>query len=120
MSTFPPLIWVDLEMTGLNPEHDRILEIAVIVTDSALNTIVEGPVFAIHQPESLLASMDEWNTTHHTASGLIQRVRESAVTEQAAEEAMLHLLRAHAPQAKSPLCGNSVWQDRRFLARYMP
>lgn len=114
------LVWIDLEMTGLNAEKDRIIEIATVVTDSNLECIEEGPVFAIHQPDSLLAEMDEWNTTHHTASGLVERVRESVIDEAKAQAATLEFLRNHVLAGKSPLCGNSVWQDRRFLARYMP
>lgn len=114
------LIWVDLEMTGLNPERDRIIEIATIVTDTNLNVIAEGPVFAIHQPDSLLAQMDEWNTTHHNASGLVDRVRASTIDETQAQAATLEFLQRHTSVGKSPMCGNSIWQDRRFLALYMP
>jgi oligoribonuclease len=114
------LIWVDLEMTGLNPEHDRIIEIATIVTDTDLNVIEEGPVFAIHQEQSLLDGMDEWNTSHHNSSGLVQRVQESVITEKMAEDATLEFLKKYVPNGKSPMCGNSIWQDRRFLSRYMP
>lgn len=114
------LIWIDLEMTGLNPERDRIIEIATLITDSHLNLVAEGPVFAIHQPEELLAQMDEWNTTHHTSSGLVERVRQSKVSEAEAEAATLDFLQKHVSAGKSPMCGNSVWQDRRFLTRYMP
>jgi oligoribonuclease len=114
------LIWIDLEMTGLNPEKDRILEIATVVTDSDLHVIAEGPVCAIHQPEMLLKEMDDWCTKQHTASGLVQRVRESTIDEAAAMEATLHFLQQHVPAGKSPMCGNSVWQDKRFLHQYMP
>lgn len=114
------LIWVDLEMTGLNPEIDRIIEIATIVTDSDLNVIAEGPVFAINQAKTLLDQMDEWNTTHHNQSGLVARVLESVCTEEMAQAAMLDFLRKYVPEGKSPMCGNSIWQDRRFLSRYMP
>lgn len=114
------LIWIDLEMTGLDPEKDRIIEMATIVTDSDLNLVAEGPVFAIHQSDVLLHSMDEWNTEQHNGSGLVARVRESEVSEQAAEAATLKFLLQHTISGKSPLCGNSIWQDRRFLARYMP
>ena len=114
------MIWIDLEMTGLGVEKDRIIEMATIVTDAELNVIAEGPVFAIHQSDALLASMDEWNTSHHTASGLVVRVKESTVTEHEAEEATLNFIKQYAEPGKSPLCGNSVWQDRRFLSRYMP
>lgn len=114
------LIWVDLEMTGLNPEKDRIIEIATIVTDANLHVLAEGPVFAIHQPDTLLQQMDEWNTTQHTGSGLVTRVQESVIDEQKAQALTLDFLKKHVPEGKSPMCGNSVWQDRRFLARYMP
>jgi oligoribonuclease len=114
------LIWVDLEMTGLNPDKDRIIEIATIVTDSDLNVIAEGPALAIHQPDALLDQMDEWNTTHHNSSGLVARVKESVIDEQEAQAATLAFFREYVPDGKSPMCGNSVWQDRRFLARYMP
>jgi oligoribonuclease len=114
------LIWVDLEMTGLNPERDRIIEIATIVTDSNLNIVAEGPAFAIHQPDSLLNQMDEWNTTHHNASGLVARVKESVITEEMAQAKTLAFFQQYVPTGKSPMCGNSVWQDRRFLAKYMP
>ena len=114
------LIWIDLEMTGLNPEHDRIIEIATVVTDSNLNVLAEGPVFAIHQSNALLQGMDEWNTHQHNQSGLVTRVQESTVTEQQAEAATLEFLRQYVADAKSPMCGNSIWQDRRFLTKYMP
>lgn len=114
------LIWIDLEMSGLNPEVDRIIEMATIVTDSDLNVIAEGPVFAIHQPQTLLDQMDEWNTRQHNGSGLVARVQESVYTEKMAEAATLEFLQKHTSAGKSPMCGNSIWQDRRFLARYMP
>lgn len=114
------LIWIDLEMTGLNPEHDRIIEIATIVTDSDLNIIAEGPVFAVHQSDALLNGMDEWNTRQHNGSGLVTRVRESVIDEQKAQAATLAFLQQYVTPGKSPMCGNSVWQDRRFLAKYMP
>lgn len=114
------LIWIDLEMTGLNPEQDRIIEIATVVTDSNLNVLAEGPVFAIHQSNALLQGMDEWNTHQHNQSGLVTRVQESTVTEQQAEAATLEFLRQYVADAKSPMCGNSIWQDRRFLTKYMP
>lgn len=107
-------------MTGLNPEMDRIIEIAVVVTDSNLNIVAEGPSFAIHQSSSLLAQMDEWNTKQHNSSGLVQRVQESCINEQQAETTVLDFLRQHVTEGKSPMCGNSIWQDRRFLSRYMP
>lgn len=114
------LIWIDLEMTGLNPEIERIIEIATIVTDTQLNVIAEGPVFAIQQPEFILSKMDAWNTRQHHSSGLVERVRNSAVTETEAEAKTLAFLAQYVPPGKSPMCGNSVHQDRRFLTRYMP
>jgi len=114
------LIWLDLEMTGLNPEHDRIIEIATIVTDTHLNIIAEGPVFAIHQSDELLNNMDDWNTKQHNGSGLVTRVKESQITEREAEMQTISFLAKYVPYGKSPLCGNSIWQDRRFLAKYMP
>ena len=114
------LIWIDLEMTGLNPEHDRIIEIATIVTDSNLNMVAEGPVFAIHQADGLLNGMDEWNTRQHNGSGLVRRIKDSTIDEKQAEDATLAFLRLHTQDGKSPMCGNSIWQDRRFLTRYMP
>jgi len=106
-------------MTGLEPDRDSIIEIATIVTDSELETIAEGPVFAIKQPESLLAGMDEWNTTHHGASGLLDRVRKESVDIKEAEALTLRFLEQHVEPGKAPLCGNTIWQDRRFLARHM-
>ncbi len=106
-------------MTGLNPEEDRILEMATIVTDSDLNVLAEGPVFAIHQSDTLLAKMDDWNQKHHGASGLIERVKASTVTEAAAEAATLEFLQEYTKKGHSPMCGNSVYQDRRFLKIYM-
>ena len=120
MSTHPSLIWIDLEMTGLQPEKDRIIEIATMITDDDLNIVAEGPVFAIHQADDLLAQMDEWNTSHHNASGLVDRVKQSTITEQQAETLTLDFLKKYTIESKSPMCGNSIWQDRRFLARYMP
>jgi len=114
------LIWIDLEMTGLNPDTDVILEIATVVTDSDLNVIAEGPVLAIHQPDEILNQMDEWNTTHHGQSGLTQRVKESTISTQEAERLTLEFLQNHIPKGKSPMCGNSICQDRRFLWRLMP
>ncbi|MDP2562173.1 oligoribonuclease [Psychrobium sp. 1_MG-2023] len=114
------LVWVDLEMTGLNPDTDRVIEIATIVTDSELNTLAEGPVLAIHQPQSALDAMDEWNTTHHNASGLVKRVQESTISEQDAIEQTIAFLTPWVGQGESPMCGNSIGQDRRFMARHMP
>lgn len=114
------LIWLDLEMTGLDPERDRIIEIATLVTDADLNLVAEGPNLVIHQDDALLAGMDEWNTEHHGASGLTQRVRVSTLNEAEAEQQTLAFLRQHLPAGVSPLCGNSICQDRRFLWRYMP
>jgi oligoribonuclease len=114
------LIWIDLEMTGLVPERDRVIEIATVVTDADLAVVAEGPVIAIHQPEATLAAMDEWNTRTHGASGLAARVLASLVSEAAAERATLDFLAEHVGANRSPMCGNSVCQDRRFLARWMP
>jgi oligoribonuclease len=114
------LIWIDLEMTGLIPERHRIIEIATVVTDSHLNVLAEGPVLAIHQPDDELAAMDEWNTRQHGGSGLTQRVRDSRVSEDDAQSATLAFLAEWVPAGKSPMCGNSICQDRRFLARWMP
>ena len=116
----PNLVWIDLEMTGLSPEDDRIIEIASLVTDSALNILAEGPVLAVRQSLERLAGMDEWNTRHHTASGLVASVRESTIDEAEAERQTLEFLRPYASPGQAPLCGNSVCQDRRFLAAYMP
>lgn len=114
------LIWIDLEMTGLDPDNDLIIEIATVVTDKHLELLAEGPVFAIHQSDDILAGMDEWNTKQHGASGLTERVRQSAVTEADAEQATLRFLRDYLDAGQSPMCGNSICQDRRFLVRYMP
>ena len=114
------LIWIDLEMTGLVPERHRIIEIATLVTDQNLNTLAEGPVIAVYQPEEELAAMDEWNTNQHGKSGLSQRVRDSRTGEAEAERLTVEFLRRWVPPGKSPICGNSICQDRRFLARWMP
>ncbi|OSM94300.1 MULTISPECIES: oligoribonuclease [Lonsdalea] len=114
------LIWIDLEMTGLDPERDRIIEIATLVTDAHLNVLAEGPTLAVHQPDSQLALMDEWNVRTHTGSGLIDRVKASTYDENAAAQATIAFLRQWVPEGRSPICGNSVGQDRRFLFRYMP
>ena len=114
------LIWIDLEMTGLDTGKDAIIEIATVVTDAALEAVAEGPVIAIHQAEPVLAAMDEWNTRTHTASGLVNRVRESDFTAASAEAATLAFLKEYCPPGSSPMCGNSICQDRRFMARLMP
>ncbi len=114
------LIWIDLEMTGLDPERDRIIEIATVVTDRDLNVLAEGPVMAIRQSEERLAAMDEWNTRQHGSSGLTRRVQASHITEQEAELITLTFLRKWVPAGASPMCGNSICQDRRFLVRSMP
>ena len=113
------LVWVDLEMTGLDPDRDVVIEIATIVTDAHLNVIAEGPVLALHQGDAVLATMDEWNTRQHGQSGLTQRVRESRLDEEAVQDLTLEFLRRHVPPGKSPMCGNSICQDRRFMARRM-
>ncbi|WP_111495686.1 MULTISPECIES: oligoribonuclease [Marinobacter] len=120
MAAADRLVWIDLEMTGLDPDQERIIEIATIVTDSDLNTIAEGPVLAINQPDSLLDSMDEWCTRTHGESGLTQRVKESDLSEADAERQTIDFLEQHLEAGQSPLCGNSIGQDRRFLVRYMP
>ncbi|MBI3231061.1 MAG: oligoribonuclease [Burkholderiales bacterium] len=114
------LIWVDMEMTGLDPDNDRIIEIAVVVTDMHLNILAEGPVFAIHQSDEVLNKMDAWNKGTHGRSGLIDRVKASTVTEADAEQALLSYLKNFVPANKSPMCGNTICQDRRFMARGMP
>ncbi|KFZ29282.1 MULTISPECIES: oligoribonuclease [Pseudidiomarina] len=114
------LVWIDLEMTGLEPDHDVIIEIATLITDQQLNVLAEGPVLAIHQPDARLAAMDEWNTRTHTASGLVERVQASDHDTAAAEQATLDFIKQWCTPKSSPICGNSICQDRRFLARYMP
>jgi len=114
------LVWIDLEMTGLDTIADSIIEIATIVTDSQLNILAEGPVLAIHQPDTVLNAMDEWNTSQHAKSGLTERVRKSTLDAQAAERQTLEFLAQYVPPNASPMCGNSICQDRRFLARCMP
>jgi oligoribonuclease len=114
------LVWIDLEMTGLNPDSDRIIEIATIITDSDLNVVAQGPVLAVHQPDAVLAGMDEWNTRTHGASGLVDRVKASTLSAADAERETLAFVQQYVPKNKSPLCGNSICQDRRFLARGMP
>ena len=113
------LIWIDLEMTGLDPDHDVIIEIATVVTDKDLNILAEGPVLAIHQEDSKMAAMDEWNQTHHGQSGLIDRVKASSIDELEAEWQTIEFLRLWVPEDTSPMCGNSICQDRRFLYRSM-
>ena len=114
------LVWIDLEMTGLFPDRDRIIEIAVVVTDAQIATRVEGPVFAIHQSEATLDAMDAWNKGTHGKSGLIERVRSSAIDEAGAEAQLIEWLKQYVPAGKSPMCGNSICQDRRFMANTMP
>ncbi|MBL1272537.1 MAG: oligoribonuclease [Oceanospirillales bacterium] len=120
MSAGTHLVWIDLEMTGLDPEKERIIEMATIITDSELNLVAEGPVVAINQPDSLLDAMDEWCTRTHGESGLTKRVRESKVSEAEAEQQTLAFLKEYMEKGESPLCGNSIGQDRRFLVKYMP
>ncbi|RDU97147.1 oligoribonuclease [Trinickia dinghuensis] len=114
------LVWLDMEMTGLEPDTDRIIEIAVVVTNSTLDKVVEGPVLAIHQSDETLDKMDDWNKNTHGCSGLIERVRASAVSEADAAEQIRAFLGNYVPPGKSPMCGNSICQDRRFMARWMP
>jgi oligoribonuclease len=113
------LVWVDMEMTGLDPDTDRIIEVAAVVTDANLNILAQGPVFAIHQPDEVLDRMDAWNKGTHGRSGLIDRVKASTITEADAEAALVDFLRHFVPPGKSPMCGNSICQDRRFMARGM-
>ncbi|QEQ97684.1 oligoribonuclease [Neptunomonas concharum] len=120
MSRKDNLIWIDLEMTGLDPEHDYIIEIATIVTDADLNVLAEGPSLVIHQPDSVLDSMNEWCVKQHGQSGLTQRVRESDISEREAEQQTIAFLMEYVDKGSSPMCGNSIGQDRRFLYRYMP
>ncbi len=114
------LIWIDLEMTGLEPEQDRIIEMATIVTDPYLNVLAEGPVIAVSQPKALIDTMDAWNTRQHNQSGLVKRVLESEVEEAEAEQLTINFLKQYLDKGKSPMCGNSICQDRRFLYKYMP
>ena len=114
------LVWVDMEMTGLDPDSDRIIEVAVVVTDMHLNILAEGPVFAIHQPDDIMSSMDAWNKGTHGRSGLIERVKASTITEADAEAALIDFLKHFVPAGKSPMCGNTICQDRRFMVRGMP
>jgi oligoribonuclease len=114
------LIWIDMEMTGLKPDTDRIIEVALVVTDAALTTVAEAPALAVHQDDATLAAMDSWNQGTHGRTGLTDRVRASTLDEADAEQQMLAFLREHVPPRTSPMCGNSICQDRRFLARWMP
>lgn len=114
------LVWLDLEMTGLNPDQDRILEIATVITDSHLNPLADGPTFAIHQTTAILETMNAWCINQHGKSGLTERVKHSMISESTAEMETLNFIKEWVPVGKSPLCGNSIYQDRRFLARYMP
>lgn len=114
------LIWVDMEMTGLVPETDRIIEVAFIITDNDLNTVAEAPVLVVHQPDSVMDGMDAWNKSAHGKSGLIEKVKASALNDAQAEEQMLAFLKEYVPARTSPMCGNSICQDRRFMARWMP
>lgn len=114
------LIWIDMEMSGLAPDSDRILEMAFIVTDSELNLVAEGPVLVLHQPDEVLAAMDSWNRSVHAKSGLVDKVKASRLVEAEAERISLAFLEQHVPKGVSPMCGNSVCQDRRFMARWMP
>ncbi|MEX0606151.1 MAG: oligoribonuclease [Marinobacter sp.] len=120
MAVTDRLVWIDLEMTGLDPDQERIIEMATLITDSDLNLVAEGPVIAVSQPDSLLDGMDEWCTRTHGQTGLTQRVRESTVSEAEAEQQTLTFLIQHLEPGQSPLCGNSIGQDRRFLVKYMP
>lgn len=120
MSQDTNLIWIDLEMTGLDPDSDVIIEIATLVTDAHLNILAEGPSLVVHQPTEILDGMDEWNTNQHGRSGLTQRVKDSVISEAEAEAATIEFLKDYVPAGKSPMCGNSICQDRRFLYRYMP
>ncbi|VCU71151.1 Oligoribonuclease [Pigmentiphaga humi] len=114
------LVWLDMEMTGLDPEKERIIEVAVVVTDPQLMVIAEGPVLVVHQSDELLDAMDAWNKGTHGRSGLIDKVKASTLTESEAEDTLLAFLAQHVPPGKSPLCGNTISQDRRFMVRYMP
>ncbi len=114
------LVWIDLEMTGLDPENHVIIELASIVTDAQLRIIAEGPTIAIYHPQKVLSGIDEWSKTHHQASGLLNRVEESTIDTKAAEQETIKFLSAHCNPGQCPLCGNSIWQDRRFLAKHMP
>ena len=114
------LIWIDMEMTGLSPDADRIIEVALVVTDGQLNTVAEGPVLVVHQPDAVLDGMDAWNKSTHKKSGLIDKVKASTLTEAEVEAQLVAFLKEHVPASTSPMCGNSICQDRRFMARSMP
>ncbi|WP_295625122.1 oligoribonuclease [uncultured Nitrosomonas sp.] len=114
------LIWVDMEMTGLNPDTDRIIEVALVITDSQLNMVAEGPVLVVHQPNEILDGMDKWNQSTHSKSGLIDKIKASKLTEAEVEAQMIEFLKLHVPSGISPMCGNSICQDRRFMVRSMP
>ena len=114
------LVWLDMEMTGLDPDKDRIIEVAIVVTDSQLNAVSQAPVLVIHQADAILDAMDDWNKGTHARSGLVEKVKASTLTERAAEDQLLAFLAQHVPARTSPMCGNSICQDRRFLARSMP
>ncbi len=114
------LIWIDMEMSGLSPENDRIIEVALVVTDSQLNVVAEAPVLVVFQPDTVIDAMDSWNTATHTRSGLIEKVRSSRLVEDEVEARMIAFLQEHIPPGISPMCGNSICQDRRFLSRWMP
>ncbi|MHB1091265.1 oligoribonuclease [Thiobacillus sp.] len=114
------LLWLDMEMTGLSPDTDRIIELALVVTDADLNTVAEGPVLVVHQPDEVMNTMDSWNKGTHGKSGLIDRVKASQLNEAGVEAQMLEFVKQHVPPRTSPMCGNSICQDRRFMARYMP
>lgn len=114
------LIWIDMEMTGLSPENDRVIEVALVITDSQLETVAEAPVLVVHQPDSVLDAMDSWNKSTHGKSGLIDKIKASTLDEASVEAQMLAFLKEYVPVRTSPMCGNSICQDRRFLARWMP
>ena len=114
------LVWLDMEMTGLNPDTDRVIELAMVVTNSNLDIVAEAPIWVVHQPDSVLDAMDEWNRNTHGKSGLTQRVKASILSEADVEHQALEFLRRHVPRQTTPMCGNSICQDRRFMARYMP
>ena len=114
------LIWVDMEMSGLDPTIERVLEVAIVITDTQLNTVAEGPVIVVHQPAAVLDAMDAWNKSTHAKSGLIERVKASRLKEAGADAQLVEFLKQHVPAGVSPLCGNSVHQDRRFMVKYLP